>query len=87
MSGNKDPLDVVQLFIDKNKDSFGQIGFGGGRLWLRLFYSIIREALISNSLNILPNICADSRSWLLFYQSWGTALAWPSVELENLLVW
>ena len=46
MSGNKDPLDVVQLFIDKNKDSFGQIGFGGGRLWLRFFHSIIREALI-----------------------------------------
>mmetsp|Transcript_6132 Transcript_6132/g.14883 ORF Transcript_6132/g.14883 Transcript_6132/m.14883 type:complete len:126 (-) Transcript_6132:1558-1935(-) len=26
---NKDPLDIVQQFIDKNKDSFGQIGFGG----------------------------------------------------------
>jgi len=29
MSGNKDPLDIVQQFIDKNSDSFGQIGFGG----------------------------------------------------------
>ena len=30
---NKDPLDIVQQFIDKNKDSFGQIGFGGGALY------------------------------------------------------
>ena len=30
MANNKDPLDIVQQFIDKNKDSFGQIGFGGG---------------------------------------------------------
>ena len=63
MSGNKDPLDVVQLFIDKNKDSFGQIGFGGGRLWLRFFHSIIREALVSNAWNIFSNTFADSRSW------------------------
>mmetsp|Transcript_13564 Transcript_13564/g.28439 ORF Transcript_13564/g.28439 Transcript_13564/m.28439 type:complete len:127 (+) Transcript_13564:184-564(+) len=29
MSGNNDPMDAVQHFIDKNKDSFEQIGFGG----------------------------------------------------------
>ena len=32
MPGDKDKLDIVQQFIDKNKDSFGQIGFGGGTL-------------------------------------------------------
>jgi len=29
MSSSPDPLDIAQQFIDKNKDSFGQIGFGG----------------------------------------------------------
>lgn len=30
MADKNDPLDIVQQFIDKNKNAFGSIGFGGG---------------------------------------------------------
>lgn len=31
MSGNnKEPMDVVNQFIDKNKDALSEISFGGG---------------------------------------------------------
>jgi len=29
MNRGNDPLDIVQKFLDKNKDAFGNIGFGG----------------------------------------------------------